>query len=113
MDESTFIPKFDQLVDRIAREVASLREPQKQWADIARLAIQGLPHDSQSLAALENYINQARSRIRKDILIASEHFTEEQLELLRKRAVMSKYAWRNYKRSERITTKNGFRLLIY
>ena len=41
-------------------------------------------------------------------LVASEHFTEEQLELLRNQARMSKYAWKTLKKNRAITTGNGF-----
>ncbi len=97
----------------IKEKVAALRVPSRQWADLARLAVQGQPYNAQRLAELEAFINTVRGELRTAVIVASEHFTEEQLELLRKHAVMSKTAWRSYKKSRRVTLKTGFTLVTY
>ena len=51
--------------------------------------------------------------MRKAVLIASEHFTEAQLERLRTQARMSKTAWRSLQKNAPITIKNGFKLISY
>lgn len=59
------------------------------------------------------YINTQRAALRRLVLIASEHFTEEQIKELQRRAKISKYAWRSLMKSSPITLKNGFTLLCY
>ena len=113
MTDGTFIPDFDEIASLIKEMFYVLRDPYMQWADLARLAIQGLPYDPQRLTELEKYINSVRVDLRKAILIASEHFTEEQLHFLRCYAGMSKSAWRSFKKNRVVTTKNGFTLLSY
>ncbi len=101
------------MTDFIKEKVALLRIPSRQWADLARLAVQGRPYSVQRLAELETFINSVRGELRSAVIVASEHFTEEQLELLRKQAVMSKTAWRSYKKSRPVTLKSGFTLVTY
>lgn len=107
------VPSFDVLAPYIAQVFAELRIPYRQWADLARLAIQGLPYDAYRLAQLEIDINQKRAALRKAVLVASEHLTEEQLTKLRDQARMSKYAWRTLKKREMVTLKSGFKLISY
>lgn len=106
-------PNFIELASFIKEEYDSLRTPYMQWANLARLAIQSLPYDAQRLAELETYINHKRAKLRKAILIASEHFPEEHLELLRSQARMSKYAWRTLKKNRPVNIKHGFTLISY
>jgi hypothetical protein len=113
MTNGTSIPDFDEIASLIKEMFYVLRDPYMQWADIARCAIRGLPHDPQRLAELEKYINSVRVDLRKAILIASEHFPEEQLRTLRSYAGMSKSAWRSFKKNRIVTTRNGFTLVSY
>ncbi len=113
MTNLTSVPDFDEVTAYIKERVAALRTPAQQWADLARLAVQGLPHDTYRLAELEAQINAVRSELRGVVLAASEHFTEEMLNQLRKQAGMSKYAWRSFKTKRVVTTKHGFSLVIY
>jgi len=46
----------------------------------------------------------------KAVLVASEHFTEAQLDLLRTLARKSKNAWKSLKKSSPNMLKNGFSL---
>ncbi len=106
-------PTFEKLATSIEAGFAELRVPYRQWADLARLAIQGAPYDARSRAALEHFINAKRAQLRKEVLIASEHLTEEQLEHLRERARMSKYAWNSLKSTRPVNIKSGFTLVSY
>ncbi len=113
MTNLTSVPDFAEVTAFIKERVDAMRAPARQWADLARLSIQGLPHDAQRLAELEAHINAIRAELRSIVLAASEHFTDDELHLLRKHAVISKYAWRSLKKKQVVTTKNGFSLVIY
>ena len=107
------VPSFDELVSSIAQGFAALRTPYMQWVNLARLAVQGLSYDARRLAELEAYINARRAELRKVVVVASEHLTEEQLEQLRDRSQMSKYAWRSLKKKRPVTIRHGFTLVSY
>ena len=113
MTNLTSVPDFDEVTAFIKERVDTMRTPASQWADLARLAVQGLPHDAYRLAELETRINAIRVELRRVILSASEHFTEDQLNLLRKQVGMSKTAWRAAKTKRAVTIKHGFSLVIY
>jgi len=113
MTYSTSVPSFDELASSIAQGFAALRAPYMQWANLARRAVQGLPHDARRLAELEAYINARREELRKAVVVASEHLTEKQLEQVRDRAQMSKYAWRSFKKMRPVTIRYGFTLVSY
>ena len=113
MTDLTSVPDFDEVKLFIKERVDTMRAPAQQWADLARLAVKGLPHDTQRLAELESQINAIRAELRSVVLAASEHFTEEELNNLRKSAGMSKYAWRAVKTKRPVTTKHGFSLVIF
>ena len=113
MADLTFAPNFDELAQFIEEKFATLRPLMVQWADLARLAVQGLPHNAQRLAELEARINAIRADLRVPVLVASEHFTEAQLNLLQKQARISKYGWRSLQKKRAVTTKHGFTLVIF
>ncbi|GCE10172.1 hypothetical protein [Tengunoibacter tsumagoiensis] len=113
MSHLSSIPDFVEITTFIQERVATLRQPARQWADLARLSLQGQPHDAQRLSELEARINAIRAELRGVVLVASEHFTEEQLHILRKQAGISKFAWRAFQSKRPVTTKHGFSLIIY
>ena len=113
MPNLTSVPDFDEVTTFIRERVDAMRTPARQWADLARLAVQGLPYDASQLAELETYINAIRAELRSVVLAASEHFPEEKLNTLRKNVGMSKYAWRLIQKKRVVTLKNGFSLIIY
>jgi hypothetical protein len=113
MTNFTSAPSFEEVTSFVKETFDALRMPYMQWANIARLAVQGLPYDVEGLAQLEMYINDMRSELRRVVVVASEHFSEEQLVLLRDQARMSKYAWRSLKKNCAVTIKNGFSLVSY
>ena len=113
MPNLSSVPNFDEVSAFIKEKVEAMRTPVEQWADLARRAVQGLPHDAYRLAELEARINALRAELRSVVLAASEHFTDEQLNCLRRQARMSKYAWRTLKTRRTVNTKNGFSLVIY
>jgi len=113
MPNLTSVPDFDEVTTFIRERVDAMRTPARQWADLARLAVQGLPYDASQLAELETYINAIRAELRSVVLAASEHFPEEKLNTLRKNVGMSKYAWRLIQKKRTVTLKNGFSLVIY
>jgi len=113
MPNLTSVPDFDEITTFIRERVDAMRTPARQWADLARLAVQGLPYDASQLAELEAYINAIRAELRSVVLAASEHFPEEKLNILRKNVGMSKHAWRLIQKKRAVTLKNGFSLVIY
>src|SRR5437588_1430524 len=113
MTNYTDLPSFDELASFIAERFAILRMPYMEWANLARLAIQGLPYNAHRLAELETFINERRAELRTAVIIASEHFDEEQLTRLRDQARTSKYAWRSLKKNRPVTVKDGFTLVSY
>ena len=113
MIDLTSAPDFDEISEFIRQRVAAMRPAAHQWADLARLAVQDLPHDTHRLADLETHLNAIRAELRGVVLAASEHFSEEQLTLLRKRAGMSKAAWRSAKSKRSVTIKHGFSLIMF
>jgi hypothetical protein len=113
MSALSSVPDFDEITVLIKGKVEAMRMPARQWADLARLAIQGLPHDTHRLAELEARINAIRFELRRIVLVASEHFPEEKLNTLRKQAGMSKAAWHSAKDKRAVTIKHGFSLVIY
>jgi hypothetical protein len=113
MPNLTSIPDFDEVTAFIKQRVDAMRTPARQWADLARLAVQGLPYDTDWLAELEAYINTIRAEMRSVILAAAEHFSDEKLDILRKNVGMSKYAWRSAQKKQAVTLKSGFSLVIY
>ncbi len=113
MADFTSTPDFEALATIITERFEAMRPLMSQWADLARLAVQSLPHDALQLARLEQRLNALRTELRTFVIVASEHFSEEQLEILRRRALMSKYAWRSLKKKRAVTTRYGFTLMIY
>jgi len=113
MPNLTSVPDFDEITTFIRERVDAMRTPARQWADLARLAVQDLPYDASRFAELEAYINTIRAELRSVVLAASEHFPEEKLNILRKNVGMSKYAWRLIQKKRVVTLKNGFSLVIY
>ncbi len=113
MTEFASVPDFDEIAIQIKEKVDAMRLPACQWADLARLAVQGLPHDMHRRLELERRINAIRSELRGLVLVASEHFPEDKLHQLRKQAGMSKAAWRSAKNRRPVTIKHGFSLVIY
>jgi hypothetical protein len=113
MPDLTSIPDFDTISAFIKERVDAMRPPVLQWADLARLAVKGLPHDTYQLAKLEAHINAMRAELRYVVIAASEHFSDEQLNKLRKEIGISKYAWRALKKQRPVTTRYGFSLVIY
>ncbi|HCI79785.1 MAG TPA: hypothetical protein DHW02_08850 [Ktedonobacter sp.] len=106
-------PDFDELTNAIKTHFDAVRDPYRQWTDLARFALQGRRFDENNLARVQAYINRQRTEIRSLVLIASEHFTPEQVKELQRRAKISKYGWRSLKKSCPVTLKNGFTLLWY
>lgn len=113
MPNLTSIPDFDEVTAFIKQRVDAMHTPAQQWADLARLAVQGLPYDADWLAELEAYINVIRAEMRNVVIVASEHFSDDKLNILRKNVGMSKYAWRSAQKQRAVTLKNGFSLVIY
>lgn len=113
MTNYTSLPSFEELSSFIAECFARLRTPYMEWANLARRVVQGLPYDGQKLADLELFIDEQRAKLRTAVIIASEHFDEEQLTWLRDQAQMSKTAWRSLKKTRPISIKNGFTLISY
>jgi hypothetical protein len=113
MPDLTSVPDFDNISAFIKERVDAMRAPVPEWADLARLAVQGLPHDALRLAELEAYINAMRAELRHVVIAASEHFSDQQLNKLRKDVGISKYGWRALKKSRPVTTRYGFSLIIY
>lgn len=106
-------PGFEEVTSFVKEKFDALRLPYMHWANIARLVVQGLPYDAVRLAQLEMYIDDVRAELRRVVVVASEHFSEEQLVLLRDSAGMSKTAWKSLKKQCGITIKNGFSLVSY
>lgn len=113
MTDFTSVPSFEEVTSLVKEKFEALRLPYMQWANIARLAVQGRPYDAEKLARLEAAINDLRAELRQVVIVASEHFSERQLVLLRDEARMSKNAWRSLKKPGGITIKNGFSLVSY
>jgi hypothetical protein len=113
MPNLTSIPDFDEVSAFIKERIDAMRPQVPKWADLARLAVQGLPHNTSLLAELETYINTIRAELRSVVIAASEHFSDEQLNKLRKNIGISKYGWRALMKSRPVTTKYGFSLIIY
>jgi len=113
MPDLTSVPDFDNISAFIKERVDAMRAPVPEWADLARLAVQGLPHDAYRLAELEAHINAVRAELRSVVIAASEHFSDQQLNKLRKDVGISKYGWRALKKSRPVTTRYGFSLIIY
>ena len=106
-------PNFDEVTDAIKTHFDALRDPYREWVDLARFALQGRRFNENNLASVQAYINRQRTELRRLVLIATEHFTPEQVKELQRRAKISKYAWRSLKKSCPVTLKNGFTLLCY
>ena len=104
---------LDELSSYIAAKWQMMRPLVAEWADIARNAVLKQPYSERRLIELERSINALRADLWKAVFVASEHFTEEQLQKLQKRANISKSAWKNLKKSTILTRKNGFKLIIY
>ncbi|WP_376796557.1 hypothetical protein [Thermogemmatispora sp.] len=113
MADLASVPDFEMVASCIAERFERMRPLMSQWADLARLAVQGLPHDRARLAELERRLNQLRAELRTFVLVASEHFSDGELTALRKRACMSKSAWRSLKKVRPITTRSGFTLISF
>jgi hypothetical protein len=113
MANNSSIPDFQEISALISYKFATLRAPYLEWANLARLAIQGLPFNRRRLSELEDFIDAQRDELRKAVIIASEHFEEALLIELRNQANMSKTAWRSLKKNGPITIKNGFTLVSY
>ena len=113
MASNPSMPDYEELSSFISYKFAALRAPYMEWANLARLAIQGLPYDRQKLGELEVSIYQQRAELRTAVILASEHLEDEQLTWLRDQANMSKTAWKSLKKNCPITIKNGFTLVTY
>ncbi|MBX5457096.1 MAG: hypothetical protein IRZ31_09355, partial [Thermogemmatispora sp.] len=53
MADLASVPDFEMVATCIAERFEGMRPLMSQWADLARLAVQGLPHDRARLAELE------------------------------------------------------------
>lgn len=104
---------LDELSSYIAGKWHMMRPLVAEWADIARNAILKQPYNERRLIELELSINTLRAELWKAVFVASEHFSEEQLQRLQKRAVISKSAWKSLKKNVVLTRKNGFSLITY
>lgn len=104
---------FDELSSYIIEKLTIMKPLAAEWADLARKAVRRLPYSQQRLAELEHRINALRPGLRIALLVASEHFTEEQINMLQKQANISKYGWRALKKDAVVTRKNGFTLMVY
>ncbi len=104
---------FEELSLYITKKRAEMEPLAAEWADLARKAIQGLHYNRHRLADLEIRINNLRPELRRAILVASEHFTDEQLLQLQRRAKISKTGWRALRKDALLTLKNGFSLMVY
>ena len=113
MASNSSIPDYDELSTFISYTFSTLRAPYMEWANLARLAIQGLHYNPRRLTELEDFINARREELRKAVIIASEHFEEAMLVELRNQARMSKTAWKSLKKNVPVTIKNGFSLVSY
>lgn len=113
MASNSSIPDYEELSALISYTFSTLRAPYMEWANLARLAIQGLQYNTRRLSELEDFINARRDGLRKAVIIASEHFEEAALVELRNQAHMSKTAWKSLKKKGPITIKNGFTLVSY
>jgi hypothetical protein len=113
MAEMVLVPDFDALSTFIAQKFDELRSPYMEWSNIARCFVQGLPYSVQRLVTVEAFINITRAELRKAVMIASEHFTEEQLDQLRYHARMSKQAWKSLKNRRPVSIPYGFSLVCY
>jgi hypothetical protein len=113
MAEMALIPDFEEVSIFITRKFNALRSPYMEWSNLARYFLQGLPYNARQLATLEAFINITRTELRSAVMIASEHFTEEQLKQLRDRACMSKKAWKSLKNRRPVSIPYGFSLVCY
>ena len=104
---------FEELSSYIIKKRAAMEPLAAEWADLALKAIQGFDYNRHRFADLEIRINNLRPELRRAILVASEHFTEEELNLLQKRAKISKKGWRALRKDALLTLKNGFSLMIF
>ena len=104
---------IDRLSSYIAGKWSMMRPLAAEWAELARKAIQKRPYNELRLVELESHLNALRSDLWKAVLVASEHFTDEHLRRLQKRAHISKSAWKNLQKSTVLTRKNGFSLITY
>ena len=113
MSSYTSAPDFHELSSYIAKKWTIMVPLAAEWAELGRRAIQGLPYNERRLAEIEKYINALRPDLRKAVLVASEHFTDEQLMQLQRRARISKTGWRALRKDALLTLKNGFSLMVY
>ena len=104
---------FEELSAYIIEKRAALEPLAREWADLARKAIQGLHYNRHRLADVEIRINNLRPELRRAVLAASEHFTDAQLLQLQRRARISKSGWRALRKDTLLTLKNGFSLIIF
>lgn len=111
MPDFTSAPYFEELTVSIKAKVEVLYPLYRQWADLARLAIQGLPYDVQLLTNIQVRINALRAELRRDILVASEHYSPDLLDIIRRETGLSKYSWRMLKKKRAVTLKHGFTLV--
>ena len=113
MTSFTSADDLEKLSSYIIEKRAVLEPLAREWADLARKAIQGSHYNRYRFADLEIRINNIRPELRRAILIASEHFTDEQLRQLQRRAKISKSGWRALRKDASLTLKNGFSLIIF
>ncbi len=104
---------FDRLSSYIVEKWIILVPLASEWAELARKSVRGLPYNERRLTEIEKYINLLRPELRRAVLVASEHFTDEQLSQLQKRAIISKTGWRALRKDAALTRKNGFSLMVY
>src|SRR5215475_6039616 len=71
MTDFTSAPSFEEVTSFVKETFDALRAPYMQWANIARLAVQGLPYNAERLAQLEMYINDMRADLRRVVVVAS------------------------------------------
>ena len=104
---------FEELSSYIIEKRAAMEPLAAEWADLARRAVRGLHYDRYRYAYLETCINDLRPELRRAVLVASEHFTDEQLIQLQRRAKISKTGWRALRKDALLTLRNGFSLMVY
>ena len=93
MINSSPFPVFDDMVVHLKALIQALNEMGRERLDLDMQRRNGLPYDAQRLNQLNMDIDASVVELQKTVLVASEHFSNKELGMLRKQIGMNIFQW--------------------
>ena len=93
MIDSSPFPVLDEMVVHLKALIQALNEMGRERLDLDMQRRNGLPYDAQRFNQLNMDIDTSVVELQKTVLVASEHFSNKELAMLRKQIGMNIFQW--------------------